>query len=89
MVLNAGRGAVVDTEALSDEVLAGRVRAVLDVTEPEPLPADHPLWAAPGTLAITPHVAGDTAPALERASTFAAAQLGRWARGEPLENVVR
>ncbi len=88
VVVNAGRGAVVDTDALTAEVQGGRLRAVLDVTAPEPLPADHPLRGASGTLAITPHVAGDTRPALERAARLAAEQLGRWVRGEPLEHVV-
>lgn len=88
VVVNAARGAVVETDALLAEVESGRLRAILDVTDPEPLPADHPLWSAPGTLAITPHVAGDTAPALARASRFAGEQLGRWACGAPLENVI-
>jgi phosphoglycerate dehydrogenase-like enzyme len=89
LVVNGGRGAVVDTAALLAELESGRLRAVLDVVDPEPLPADHPLWRAPGTLAITPHHAGDTPQADARAVAFAAAQLGRHARGEPLLNVVR
>lgn len=89
VVLNAGRGPVVDRGSLLAELASGRLRAVLDVTDPEPLPEDDPLRSAPGTLAITPHVAGDTEPALHRAAAFAGEQLGRWARGEPLENVVQ
>jgi phosphoglycerate dehydrogenase-like enzyme len=89
LVVNAARGAVVDTDALVAELNTGRLRAVLDVTEPEPLPADHPLWAAPGLLAMTPHVAGDSDAAERRAIRFAGEQLGRYARGEPLRNVVR
>jgi len=85
--VNAGRGRVVDTDALVAELRAGRLRAVLDVVDPEPLPDEHPLWEL--TLAITPHNAGDTAAADERAIRFGAEQLARFARGEPLENVVR
>jgi phosphoglycerate dehydrogenase-like enzyme len=89
ILANAARGAVVDAGALLAEAASGRLRVVLDVTDPEPLPDEHPLWSAPGTLAITPHVAGDTQPADERAARFAALNLVRWARGEPLEAVVR
>jgi len=88
LVLNAGRGPVIDTDALVAELRSGRLRAVLDVTDPEPLPSDHPLWNAPGLLALTPHVAGDTAAAEDRALRFAGHQLARYARGEPLRNVV-
>jgi phosphoglycerate dehydrogenase-like enzyme len=86
LLLNAGRGAVVDTDALVAELASGRLRAVLDVVDPEPLPDGHPLWEL--ALAITPHHAGDSPAAEERAIALAAAQLGRYARGEPLENVV-
>jgi phosphoglycerate dehydrogenase-like enzyme len=87
LLLNAGRGGVVDTGALVAELRSGRLRAVLDVVDPEPLPDDHPLWDA--ALAITPHNAGDTPAADERAVRFGAEQLVRFARGEPLRNVVR
>jgi phosphoglycerate dehydrogenase-like enzyme len=87
LLLNAGRGGVVDTAALLAELESGRLRAVLDVVDPEPLPEDHPLWDA--ALAITPHNAGDTAAADERAVRLGAEQLARYARGEPLRNVVR
>ena len=86
LVVNAGRGAVVDTEALVAELRSGRLRAVLDVTEPEPLPDGHPLWEL--ALTITPHHAGDSAAAEERAIALAAEQLARYARGEDLVNVV-
>jgi phosphoglycerate dehydrogenase-like enzyme len=89
LVLNAGRGAVIDTDALVAELQSGRLRAVLDVVDPEPLPAEHPLWDAPGLLALTPHVSGDTQAAEDRALRFAGHQLARYARGEPLRNVVR
>lgn len=87
LLVNAGRGRVVDTDALLAELQSGRLRAVLDVVDPEPLPDDHPLWDA--ALAITPHDAGDTPAADGRAVRFAAEQLARFARGEPLQNVVR
>jgi phosphoglycerate dehydrogenase-like enzyme len=87
LLVNAGRGRVVDTGALVAELESGRLRAVLDVVDPEPLPDDHPLWDL--ALAITPHNAGDTAAADERAVRFGAEQLVRFARGEPLLNVVR
>jgi phosphoglycerate dehydrogenase-like enzyme len=85
--VNAGRGAVVDTDALVAELGSGRLRAVLDVVDPEPLPDDHPLWDL--ALAITPHNSGDTAAADERAIRFGAEQLARFFRGEPLLNVVQ
>jgi phosphoglycerate dehydrogenase-like enzyme len=86
LLVNAGRGPVVDTDALVAELESGRLRAVLDVVDPEPLPGDHPLWDL--ALAITPHNAGDTPAADERAVRFGAEQLVRFARGEPLLNVV-
>lgn len=85
LVVNVGRGPVLDTEALLAE--GGRVRAALDVTDPEPLPVEHPLWEAPGVY-ITPHVAGGSAAFYPRARAFMDAQLARWAAGEPLANVV-
>ena len=89
LLVNAARGAVVDTEALVAELERGRLRAVLDVVEPEPLPDGHPLWDAPGLLALTPHIAGDSPVGNRRAAEFAGEQLGRWVRGEQLVNVVR
>jgi phosphoglycerate dehydrogenase-like enzyme len=87
LLVNAGRGRVVDTDALVAELESERLRAVLDVVEPEPLPDDHPLWEL--ALAITPHNAGDSEAADARAARFGAEQLVRFARGEPLLNVVR
>jgi phosphoglycerate dehydrogenase-like enzyme len=87
LYVNAGRGATTDTAALLDALRAERIRAVLDVVEPEPLPSDHPLWTAPGVM-ISPHSAGDTPGADRAAWALAAAQLRRYAAGEPLENVV-
>jgi phosphoglycerate dehydrogenase-like enzyme len=88
LYVNAGRGATTDTSALLAELQAQRIRAVLDVVDPEPLPSEHPLWTAPNVM-ISPHSAGDT-PAADRAAwALAAEQLRRYAAGEPLENVVR
>ncbi|WP_406529730.1 2-hydroxyacid dehydrogenase [Streptomyces sp. I8-5] len=88
LLVNVARGGVVDTEALLIELRSGRLRAALDVTDPEPLPAGHPLWHAPNVL-ITPHVGGSTSAFLPRAKRLLAGQLSRFAAGEPVENVVR
>ena len=88
LLVNAGRGAVVDTDALVDAVQTGRIRAALDVTEPEPLPADHVLWTLDGVF-ITPHNAGDTPEAEVAAEALARAQILRHRAGLPLEHVVR
>lgn len=87
VVVNAGRGGAVDTDALLAELRAGRLRAALDVTDPEPLPAGHPLWSAPGLL-LTPHVAGSTAGSEQRAWAVAARQLTEYAAGAAPSNVV-
>ena len=87
LFVNASRGAVVDTNALVEAVRKGRIRAALDVTDPEPLPPGHPLWSAPGVL-ITPHVGGDVSHEDDRAWQLVFEQVGRLARGEPLVNVV-
>src|SRR5699024_3704986 len=88
IVVNAARGPVVDTDALLAALNAGRLRAALDVTDPEPLPVDHPLWQAHGLL-LTPHVAGSTRGSAERSYAIAAAEISRYVRGELPENVVR
>jgi phosphoglycerate dehydrogenase-like enzyme len=87
LLVNVARGGIVDTPALLAEVTAGRLTAALDVTDPEPLPPDHPLWRAPNVL-ITPHVGGDTSAFEPRARRLVQEQLRRLSRGEPLENVV-
>jgi phosphoglycerate dehydrogenase-like enzyme len=87
LYVNGGRGATTDTAALVEALRSGRIRAVLDVVDPEPLPADHPLWTAPGVM-ISPHSAGDTPGADRAAWALAAAQLRRYAAGEELQNVV-
>ncbi len=86
LLINAARGAVVDTDALLEALHAGRIRAALDVTDPEPLPPEHPLWRAPNVL-ITPHVAGSVPRWRSRAYRLAGEQLRRYAAGEPLLNV--
>ncbi|HEY0454310.1 2-hydroxyacid dehydrogenase [Actinophytocola sp.] len=87
VLVNAARGKVVDTDALLSELTAGRLRAALDVTEPEPLPPDHPLWTAPGLL-LTPHVAGSVYDYSKRAYAVVAAEIARYAAGEEPENLV-
>jgi phosphoglycerate dehydrogenase-like enzyme len=88
LLVNAGRGAVVDTDALVAAVGEGRIRAALDVTDPEPLPAGHPLWALPGVL-LTPHLAGDSLESERRVYRLVGEQVRRYMAGEPLVNVVR
>jgi len=87
LLVNAARGVVVDTDALLAELTSGRLRAALDVTDPEPLPEGHPLWSAPGLL-LTPHVAGAVPDADERAAAAVVDQLTRVLDGRPLVNVV-
>ena len=87
LLVNAARGPVVATDALVAALHEQRIRAAVDVTDPEPLPADHPLWSAPNCL-ITPHIGGSTPEFIHRAFHFAAAQLRRYVAGKTLENVV-
>lgn len=87
LLVNIARGQIVDTKALLNELESGRLRAALDVTDPEPLPAGHPLWHAPGVL-ITPHVGGPSSAFLPRAKRLLRDQLTLFAAGEPLRNVV-
>ncbi len=88
LLVNAARGPVVATEALVEALASGHLRAALDVTDPEPLPAGHPLWTAPNCL-ITPHVGGSTPEFMTRAFAFGAAQVRRYVAGNDLENVVQ
>ncbi len=88
LLVNVARGVVVDTGALVAEVRAGRLRAALDVTDPEPLPADHPLWHLPGVL-VTPHVGGMTDAAEPRMLALVRAQIGALAAGAAPLHVVR
>ncbi|MCL8017176.1 2-hydroxyacid dehydrogenase [Streptomyces sp. AS02] len=87
LLVNVARGAVVDTKALLAELETGRVTAALDVTDPEPLPREHPLWRAPGVL-ISPHVGGPTSAFLPRAKRLLVDQLRRYVNREPLRNVI-
>ncbi|MEU6211187.1 2-hydroxyacid dehydrogenase [Streptomyces sp. NPDC090085] len=87
LLVNVARGPVVDTKSLLAEVESGRLRAALDVTDPEPLPAGHPLWHAPNVL-ITPHVGGSSSAFEPRAKRLLARQLTRFAAGEPLDHTV-
>jgi len=87
LVVNVSRGRVVDTAALIAETRSGRIRAALDVTDPEPLPADHELWSIPGVL-VSPHVGGQSTAFVPRMEKLVRAQLARFAAGEPLVNVV-
>ncbi len=87
LLVNVARGKLVDTDALAAETGSGRIRAALDVTEPEPLPADHPLWRTPGVI-IAPHVGGASSAFWPRSDRLIATQLRRFAAGEPLENVI-
>ncbi|MFC3978974.1 2-hydroxyacid dehydrogenase [Streptosporangium jomthongense] len=87
LLVNAARGGVVDTDALVAELERGRLVAALDVTDPEPLPAGHPLWSAPGAF-ITPHVAGSTPASGRRLLRLLRSQLLRHLAGEQLKNVI-
>ncbi|WP_025132767.1 2-hydroxyacid dehydrogenase [Leucobacter sp. PH1c] len=87
LLVNVARGPVVDTDALVAELTAGRLRAALDVTDPEPLPADHPLWDCPGAL-ISPHVGGDSTAMLPRMVALIRRQIGKLQAGERPENLV-
>lgn len=89
LVVNVGRGAVIDTDALVSALESGHIAgAGLDVTEPEPLPEGHPLWSAPGAL-ITPHVAGGGSPkSAQRLLTLVRENLARFSRGQPLSHVM-
>jgi phosphoglycerate dehydrogenase-like enzyme len=87
LLVNAARGPLVVTDALTEELRHGRLRAAVDVTDPEPLPPGHPWWGLPNVL-ITPHVAASTSAQLTRMLAFLRAQADRFARGEELVNVV-
>jgi phosphoglycerate dehydrogenase-like enzyme len=87
LLVNVARGRLVDTAALLAETSTGRIRAALDVTDPEPLPPEHPLWRTPGVL-ISPHVGGASTAFFPRADRLIAAQLDRFAAGQELENII-
>jgi phosphoglycerate dehydrogenase-like enzyme len=77
----------VDTAALIEACRSGQVRAALDVTDPEPLPPEHPLWSTPGVL-VSPHRGGASAAFLPRARALVARQVAHLVAGEPLEHVI-
>lgn len=87
LVVNVGRGPLVDTEALIAECASGRLRAALDVTDPEPLPEDHPLWRTPGVL-ISPHVAGGTSVFPSRQARYVQTQIEHYLSTGELKHVV-
>jgi phosphoglycerate dehydrogenase-like enzyme len=87
LLVNAARGTVVDTDALVAEVASGRLRAALDVTDPEPLPPGHPLWSLSGVF-ITPHVAASTPVSRQRTAQLVREQAEAYGRGGPLRNVI-
>jgi len=87
LLVNPARGRIVDTEALMQAIERHRIRAALDVTDPEPLPEGHPLWKMDGVL-VTPHMAGSVVGVNDRAWRLIADQLRRYLSGEPLINVV-
>lgn len=85
LLVNVARGAIVDTEAMQAE--AGRLSFALDVTDPEPLASEHPLWRAPNVL-ISPHVGGNTTAFLPRIGRLVHQQVERWESGSPLAAVI-
>jgi len=88
LLVNAARGPIVDTDALVEALQAGRIRAALDVTDPEPLPEGHPLWSCPNLL-LTPHIAGSSPQFAPRSLKTAADELRRYIAGESLHNAVQ
>ncbi len=86
-VINTARGALLDHQALLAETASGRLSAVLDVTDPEPLPDDHPLWSLPNVV-ITPHLAGSLGTELRRMIDHAVDEVDRWRTGRPAHNPV-
>ncbi len=87
LLVNVARGPIVDTNALVKELNSGRITAALDVTDPEPLPSDHPLWRAKGVL-ISPHVGGNTSAFEKRARRLIESQLQLLAEGKSLNNII-
>jgi phosphoglycerate dehydrogenase-like enzyme len=87
LLVNVARGPIVNTDALVPELNSGRITAALDVTDPEPLPSDHPLWRAKGVL-ISPHVGGNTSAFESRARRLVQSQLELLAQGKALNNII-
>ena len=87
LLVNLGRGPLVDTDALVAETSTGRISAAIDVTDPEPLPRGHTLWSLSNVL-ITPHVGGGTTAMMPRVRRLLAEQLKRFAMDQNLLNVM-
>jgi phosphoglycerate dehydrogenase-like enzyme len=87
LIVNAGRGKIIETDALVGALQAGRLRAALDVTDPEPLPEDHALWQCPGVI-ISPHMARTVPGTNELCYTVAVEQIRAFLAGETPSNVV-
>ena len=87
LLVNVARGVVVDTDALVNELKTGRISAALDVTDPEPLPADHQLWDMPNVI-ITSHNGGEGDVFWDRARTRTHSQFDLWFAGKPLNCVI-
>lgn len=86
LLTNVSRGAIVDTDALTEHVRTGAVRAALDVVDPEPLPSDHPLWTLPGVV-ITPHIGGNVSSMPSRVDPIVREQISRLQSGRPPLNL--
>lgn len=87
LLINTARGAIIDHAALVAELATGRIQAVLDVTDPEPLPADSPLWTMPNVV-VTPHIAGSMGNEVERMTELALDEVERFVLGAPLQHEV-
>lgn len=88
LLVNAARGPIVQTDSLVEALQSGRIRAAIDVTDPEPLPEGHLLWSCPNLL-ITPHIGGSSVQFTPRALRVAASELRRYMNGEPMQNIVQ
>jgi phosphoglycerate dehydrogenase-like enzyme len=88
ILVNIGRGAIVDTDALVAELTTGRLRAGLDVTDPEPLPSGHPLWSAPGVV-ISPHVGGAVTTMPDAVEALVRRQIAALSAGDEPVNLIR
>ena len=86
-LINTARGALVDHDALLAEIESGRIYAVLDVTDPEPLPDDSPFRTSPNVF-LTPHIAGSEGTELGRMTEYAVDEIRRWSAGEPARNEI-
>ena len=87
LIVNVARGPIIDTQALIEELNSGRLHAALDVTDPEPLPSDHPLWKAKNVI-ILPHVGGDSTAFESRGQKLVTSQLRLLVAGKPLQNII-